>query len=254
MAGGDTGRGFGIDIGGSGIKGAPVDLRQGEFAADRVRIETPEVSNPENVIDVVLEVLSKFDWDAPFGCAFPGIVHHGVIRSAANVDKSWIGFDLASELKNRTGQHVVVVNDADAAGFAEGRFGAAADVDGVVVLTTLGTGIGSAVLLDGALLPNTEFGHLYLESGKEAEQYAAASVREENHLSWSQWAKRLQKFYAHLEFALSPELFVVGGGVSKKADRFLPLLKLQTPIVPAELRNDAGIIGAALLAVEGAPE
>jgi polyphosphate glucokinase len=254
MAPRGSGQGFGIDIGGSGIKGAPVDLKQGEFAAERVRIETPEVSNPENVIEVVLEVLSKFDWNAPFGCAFPGVVHHGVIRSAANLDKSWIGVDLASELRRRTGQPAVVVNDADAAGVAEGRFGAAAGIDGTVVITTLGTGIGSAVLLDGALLPNTEFGHIYLHGGKEAEVYAAASGREENHLSWSKWAKRLQKYYSHLEFILSPELFVVGGGVSKKADKFLPLLDLQTPIVPAELRNDAGIIGAAILAVEGAPE
>jgi polyphosphate glucokinase len=254
MAGRDTGRSFGIDIGGSGIKGAPVDLRKGEFAAERVRIDTPEASTPENVIDVVMEVISKFDWDEPFCCAFPAVVHHGVIRSAANVDKSWIGVDLQSELRQRTGQPVVVVNDADAAGVAEGRFGAAAGVDGVVVLTTLGTGIGSAVLLDGALLPNTEFGHIYLEGGKEAEEYAGASVREEKDLSWAAWAGRLQKYYSHLEFILSPELFVVGGGVSKRADKFLPLLDLQTPIVPAKLLNDAGIIGAALLAVEGAPE
>jgi polyphosphate glucokinase len=254
MAGRGNRRGFGIDIGGSGIKGAPVDLSKGELAAERVRIDTPEKSTPENVIDVVLDVLSKFDWDEPFGCAFPGIVHHGVVRSAANVDKSWIGVDLAAELARQNGHRVVVVNDADAAGVAEGRFGAAEGVDGTVVLTTLGTGIGSAVLLDGALLPNTEFGHLYLKGGKEAEEYAAATAREENHLSWAKWAQRLQKYYAHLEFALSPELFVVGGGVSKRADKFLPLLDLQTPIVPAELRNDAGIIGAAILAVEGAPE
>ena len=254
MAGSDSGQGFGIDIGGSGIKGAPVDMQQGGFTAERVRIETPVLSSPENVIEIVLEILAKFDWDKPFGCAFPGVVHHGVVRSAANVDKSWIGVDLQSELRRRTGQPAVVVNDADAAGVAEGRFGAAAGVDGVVVLTTLGTGIGSAVLLDGALLPNTEFGHLYLKGGKEAEKHAAPSVREEKHLSWQAWAKRLQGFYGHLEFVMSPELFVVGGGVSKKADKFLPLLDLQTPIVPAELRNDAGIIGAALLAVEGAPE
>jgi polyphosphate glucokinase len=254
MAGRKDGHGFGIDIGGSGIKGAPVDMNKGELAAERVRFETPDESTPENVIEIVLDVLAKFDWDEPFGCAFPGIVHHGVVRSAANVDKSWIGVDLAAELRKRTAHPVVVVNDADAAGVAEGRFGAAKGVDGVVILTTLGTGIGSAVLLDGALLPNTEFGHLYLEGGKEAETYAAASAREENHISWAKWAKRLQKFYAHLEFTFSPELFVVAGGVSKKADKFLPLMDLQTPIVAAELRNDGGIIGAALLAVEGAPE
>jgi polyphosphate glucokinase len=254
MPGRSTGPGFGIDIGGSGIKGAPVDLNKGTFAAERVRLETPEESTPEKMIDVVLEVLSRFDWKEPFGCTFPGIVHHGVIRSAANVDKSWIGVDLEAELRQQTGQPAVVVNDADAAGVAEGRFGAAVGVDGVVILTTLGTGIGSALLLDGRLLPNTEFGHLYLKGGKEAEKHAAASVREEKHLSWEGWAKRLQTFYSHLEFALSPELFVVGGGVSKKADKYLPFLDLQTPIVPAKLRNDAGIIGAAILAIEGAPE
>jgi polyphosphate glucokinase len=252
MAGGRGRQGFGIDIGGSGIKGAPVDLTVGEFEAERIRIETPERSTPANVIDIVLEVASAFDWKEPFGCTFPGIVHHGVIRSAANVDKSWIGVDLAAELTDRTGQHVVVVNDADAAGVAECRYGAAAGVDGVVIVTTLGTGIGSAVLHDGVLLPNTEFGHLELD-GKETEKRAAASVREQKDLSWAEWAERLQRFYAHLEFIFSPDLFVVGGGVSKKADRFLPLLTLNTPIVPAGLLNDGGVIGAALLAAEWSP-
>jgi polyphosphate glucokinase len=250
----DAIRGFGIDVGGSGIKGAPVDLAKGEFAAERVRLDTPEKSTPDNVIEVILEVLSASEWRAPFGCTFPGIVHHGEVRSAANVDKSWIGVDLAGRLRERTGQHVVVVNDADAAGVAEARFGAAVGADGVVIVTTLGTGIGSAVLLDGVLLPNTEFGHLRLPDGKEAEKYAAASVREEKDLSWHEWAKRLQVFYEHVEFIFSPDLFVVGGGVSKKADKFLPLLDLQTPIVPAGLLNDGGIVGAALLAVEGAPD
>ncbi|SDT31410.1 polyphosphate--glucose phosphotransferase [Jiangella sp. DSM 45060] len=245
-----TTQGFGIDIGGSGIKGAPVDLGQGEFAAERVRIDTPEQSTPDNVIAVVLEVLQRFEWDGPFGCTFPGIVKRGVIHSAANVDKSWLGVDLEKELSQRTGQSVTIVNDADAAGVAEDRFGAAADVDGVVIVTTLGTGIGSAVLHDGRLLPNTEFGHLYLQHHHEAEKYAAASVREEKDLSWEHWAERLQHFYSHLEFIFSPDLFVVGGGVSKKADKFLPLLDLSTPIVPAGLRNDGGIIGAALLAAE----
>jgi polyphosphate glucokinase len=251
---GDAMRGFGIDVGGSGIKGARVDLVKGEFAAERVRLDTPEKSTPDNVIEVILEVLSASEWRAPFGCTFPGIVHHGEVRSAANVDKSWIGVDLAGRLRERTGQHVVVVNDADAAGVAEARFGAAVGADGVVIVTTLGTGIGSAVLLDGVLLPNTEFGHLRLPDGKEAEKYAAASVREEKDLSWREWAERLQAFYEHVEFIFSPDLFVVGGGVSKKADKFLPLLDLQTPIVPAGLLNDGGIVGAALLAVEGAPD
>ena len=242
--------GFGIDIGGSGIKGAPADLASGEFTAERVRIDTPKESTPENVVDVVLEVLAAFDWQQPFGCTFPGVVRHGVISSAANVDDSWIGVDLAKVLGERTGQRVTVVNDADAAGVAEDRYGAAADVQGVVIVTTLGTGIGSAVLQDGVLLPNTEFGHLFLKDGHEAEKRAAPSVREEKDLSWEHWAERLQDFYSHLEAIFSPDLFVVGGGVSKKADKFLPLLDLKTPIVPAALHNDGGIVGAALLAAE----
>ncbi|TDE13497.1 polyphosphate--glucose phosphotransferase [Jiangella asiatica] len=246
-----TTQGFGIDIGGSGIKGAPVDLAKGEFAAERVRIDTPDESTPDNVIAVVLQVLQQIGWSGPFGCTFPGIVRRGVVGSAANVDKSWVGVDLEQVLSERSGQRVTVLNDADAAGVAEDRFGAAADVDGVVIVTTLGTGIGSAVLHDGVLLPNTEFGHLYLNHHHhEAEKYAAASVREEKGLSWEEWAERLQAFYSHLEFIFSPDLFVVGGGVSKKADKFLHLLDLRTPIVPAGLRNDGGIIGAALTAAE----
>lgn len=245
-----TTQGFGIDIGGSGIKGAPVDLTRGEFAADRVRIDTPKESTPDNVIAVVLDVLAVAGWTQPFGCTFPGIVRHGVIGSAANVHHSWVGVDLERELSDRTGQQVSVVNDADAAGAAEVRFGAAADVDGVVIVTTLGTGIGSAVLHNGGLLPNTEFGHVFLANGKEAEHWAAASVRDEKDLSWEHWSQRLQDFYSHMELILSPDLFVVGGGVSKKSEKFLPLLDLRTPIVPAALRNDGGIIGAALLAAE----
>lgn len=198
--------GFGIDIGGSGIKGAPVDLTAGEFAADRLRIETPERSTPGNVVEVVLDVLAEFDWRGPFGCTFPGVIQHGIVHTAAHLDKSWIGYDLAHELGERTGQRVTVVNDADAAGVAEDRFGAAADVDGVVIVTTLGTGIGSAVLHDGTLLPNTEFGHLYLAGGHEAEHRAAASVREGKDLSWEAWAERLQEFYAHVELVFSPPI------------------------------------------------
>jgi len=245
-----TTHGFGIDIGGSGIKGAPVDLAEGAFADDRVRIDTPEPSTPDNVLDVVLEILARFEWRGAFGCTFPGIVRNGVIGSAANVDDAWLDFPLEKVLRERTSQQVVVVNDADAVGVAEDQRGAAADVDGLVIVTTLGTGIGSALLHHGQLLPNTEFGHLYLANGQETEHWAAASVRKDEDLSWAAWAQRLQDFYAHLEFIFSPDLFVVGGGVSKKADRFLPLLDLQTPIVPAVLRNDGGIIGAAMLAAE----
>ncbi|WP_174264418.1 polyphosphate--glucose phosphotransferase [Phytoactinopolyspora halotolerans] len=246
--------GFGIDIGGSGIKGAPVDLRRGEFTEERVRIETPDESTPQNVIEVVLQVLEAFDWKQPFGCTFPGVVRRGVVGSAANVDDAWVGVNLEKELTERTGQPVTAINDADAAGLAEARLGAGAEVDGVVIVTTLGTGIGSALLHRGVLQPNTEFGHLYLENGLEAEHYAASSVREREDLSWEDWADRLQLVYSYLEFLFSPDLFVVGGGISKKSERFLPRLKLETPIVPAALRNDGGIIGAALLAAETHPQ
>jgi polyphosphate glucokinase len=243
-----TSQGFGIDIGGSGIKGATVDLATGTFAAQRIRVDTPQESTPENVVRVILEVLAAFDWRHPFGCTFPGIVKSGVIYSAANIDHSWLGVDLEKVLTERTGLPTTVINDADAAGVAEDRFGAAANVHGVVIVTTLGTGIGSAILHRGDLLPNTELGHLYLSNGKEAEAWAAASVREEENLSWERWAARLQDFYGHVEFVLSPDLFVIGGGVSKKFEHFLPFLDLATPIVPAALHNDGGIVGAALLA------
>jgi len=244
-----TGVKLGIDIGGTGIKGAPVDLEKGELTSERFRLLTPKPATPEAVTKTVAEIVKHFGYEGRVGCTFPAVVKHGVIHTASNVDKSWIGVDLAAELADRTGQQVVVVNDADAAGVAECRYGAAAGVEGVVIVTTLGTGIGSAVLHDGVLLPNTEFGHLELD-GKETEKRAAASVREQKDLSWEEWAERLQRFYAHLEFVFSPDLFVVGGGVSKKADRFLPLLKLNTPIVPAGLLNDGGVIGAALLAAD----
>ncbi len=241
-----TAHGFGIDIGGSGIKAAPVDLAKGEFSDERARVDTPDESTPENVIEIVIDLLAEFDWRQPFGCTFPGIARNGVIGSAANVDKSWVGVDLGAILEERTGQSVAVVNDADAAGIAEDRFGAAADADGVVIVTTLGTGIGSAVLQQGVLLPNTEFGHLYLDHGAEAEVWAAASARINENLTWEEWAARLQDFYEHLEFIFSPDRFVVAGGVSKKADRYLHLLDLDTPIVPAALLNKGGIIGAAM--------
>jgi len=244
--------GFGVDVGGSGIKGAPVDLRDGSLADERHRIETPPGARPDEVVDVIVRVVRSFGWTEPFGCTFPGIVRHGVIGSAANVDDSWIGVDLATRLSEATGQPVAAVNDADAAGLAESHWGAARDRGGIVLVTTLGTGIGSALLVDGHLVPNTELGHLELD-GKPAERRAASSVRERKGLSWEEWAARLQRYYAHLEFLFSPDLFVVGGGVSKKADKFLPLLDLRTEIVPAGLLNEAGIVGAAALAADTPP-
>jgi len=248
-----TTRGFGIDIGGSGIKGCPVDLDAGAFAAERRRTPTPSPSTPAAVAGVVAEIVASFGEVAagvPVGATFPAVIQHGVARTAANVDKSWIGTDVAALLRAELGRPVRVVNDADAAGYAETRYGAAKDVRGTVFMATLGTGIGSALIVDGVLVPNTELGHLEID-GHDAETRAADSARDAEGLSWEQWAKRLTRYFRTVEALFWPDLIVVGGGVSKKADKFVPLLDLRTPIVPSTLRNDGGIIGAALLAVEG---
>jgi polyphosphate glucokinase len=239
---------LGIDIGGSGIKGAPVDLEQGRFAAERMRIPTPQDSSPEAVADVVSRIADHFadqvGTDTPVGITLPAVVHHGVVRTAANIDRSWIGTDADALFTQRLGRPVHVLNDADAAGEAEVHYGAGQGNRGVVLVTTLGTGIGSALFRDGELLPNTELGHLQLD-GHDAETRAANSAREREDLSWSDWAKRLQRYYSHVEDLLWPDLIIVGGGVSKKADKFLPSLHLRSPVVAAQLRNDGGIIGAA---------
>jgi polyphosphate glucokinase len=241
----------GVDFGGSGIKAAPVDLGAGEFAADRSRIATPTPSTPDAVARVLVELLGRFpDADGPVGITVPGVVRHGVVHSAANIDRSWLGTDADAVFTTATGRDVHVVNDADAAGLAEVRYGAARGRRGLVLVTTLGTGIGSALVHDGVLVPNAELGHLEID-GHDAETRAANSAREKHGLSWQQWAGRLQVYYRTLERLFSPDLFVVGGGVSKKADQFLPLLDLDTEIVPATLLNHAGIIGAALYACEG---
>ena len=243
---------LGVDVGGSGIKGATVDLSTGELTQERLRIETPQPATPEAVAAVVGEVVSHFLdelGDGPVGVTIPGVVTGGVVRSAANIDPSWIGTDIDALLTERLGRPVHAVNDADAAGVAEARFGAARDSRGLVIVTTLGTGIGSALLLDGRLVPNSELGHLEID-GHDAESRAASSAREDEKLSWEQWAVRLQRYYGVVEDLLWPSLIVVGGGVSKKSDKFLPLLHLRAPIVPATLRNQAGIVGAAVLAAE----
>jgi polyphosphate glucokinase len=241
---------IGIDFGGSGIKGAPVDLSTGEFAQDRTRVATPEGGKPVDVAEVVAELVSGGAAEgAPVGITVPGVVVRGVVKSAANIDRSWIYTDAATMFRERLHRDVVVVNDADAAGLAEARYGAARDQQGLVLLTTLGTGIGTALVYDGTLVPNSELGHLELR-GKDAETIAANSAREKKELSWKDWAAVLSEYYQMLERLLSPDLFVVGGGVSKHADKYLPLLELGTPIVPATLRNSAGIVGAAVLASE----
>lgn len=240
---------FGIDVGGSGIKGAPVDLTTGEFAAERVRIPTPQPSTPEAVAGVLGELVSSFELpkDTPVGLTFPAIVKRGVAHSAANVDPSWIGTDIAAVARAATGRRAVVANDADAAGFAEVAYGAARKQEGLVFVITLGTGIGSAMIYDGVLIPNAELGHLEID-GFDAESRASSGVREREGWTFEEWAPRLQRYFSHVEFLFSPDLFVVGGGISKKHKEFLPLLDLKTPIVPAKLRNAAGIVGAAALA------
>ena len=244
---------FGIDVGGSGIKGAPVDLATGEFAQERHRIPTPQPSTPQAVAEVIAQLVGEYDLpgDVPVGVAFPAPLQHGVVRFIANLDASWTGVDLPALLRRETGRHVVAVNDADAAGIGEVRYGAARDADGVVLVATLGTGIGSAIVVEGHLLPNTELGHLEID-GHDAETKASDAVRDREGLDWEQWAERLQRYFGVVEDLFSPDLIVVGGGVSKKHDRFLPHLHLRAPIVPAQLRNAAGIVGAASLAAEDA--
>jgi polyphosphate glucokinase len=245
-----SGHPFGIDFGGSGIKGAPVDLEQGDFAQERVRIETPQPATPHAVAEVFAELLGRFDESqGPVGVTVPGIVKHGVVHSAANIDKHWIGEDADKLFTETTGRDVHVVNDADAAGLAEVRYGAAKGRRGLVIVTTLGTGIGSALVYDGVLVPNSELGHLEID-GHDAESRASSSAREKKDLSWEEWAERLTTYYRRLEDLFSPDLFVVGGGVSKKSDKFLSLIEIETEIVPAQLLNAAGIVGAALYATE----
>ncbi len=236
---------LGIDIGGTGIKGAPVDTRSGQLLADRHRILTPQPATPESVTGVVAELAKFFEWTGPAGAAFPAVMKQGVAETAANVDKEWIGADAGKLFSEAIGSDVTVVNDADAAGVAEMTFGAGKDRGGVVIMVTLGTGIGSAVFIDGQLMPNTELGHMKMGK-KDAEKRASEIVREEEGLSWKQWAERLDAYLLMVETLFSPDLFIVGGGISKKSEKFLPRLSIATEIVAAQLLNEAGIVGAAL--------
>lgn len=240
---------LGIDIGGSGIKGAIVDSNKGDFVGDRLRIPTPQPAKPLSVAKVVARITSHFDWNAPIGCTFPAVVKRGVTLSAANVDKSWVGTDAAALLQKHTGNPVLMLNDADAAGIAEMKFGAGQGVDGLVVILTLGTGIGSSLFMDGKLVPNTEFGHLLIR-GKDAEARASDRAREQKGFTWKQWGKRLSEYLQYLEALITPDLYIIGGGVSKRYQNFFPHIKCATQIVPAQLRNRAGIIGAAIAAAE----
>jgi len=242
----------GIDIGGTGIKAAVVEVKAGKLMAKRIKVLTPEGGEPDAIVETVLGLLKRLqgiDDDTPVGICFPAAIVGGVTMSAANVSSKWIGLEAETLFEKALGRDIHFINDADAAGVAEARFGAAKDTKGLAILTTLGTGIGTALIHRGHLAPNAELGHLEID-GVDWETKAAYSAMEREDLSWADWAARLQRYYERLEAYLYPELFIVGGGVSKHADEFLPLLKLRTPIVPATMRNDAGILGAAALAAK----
>jgi len=238
---------LGIDIGGSGIKGAPVNVEKGELMAERYRIPTPEKAKPDDVAEVVAELVQHFNWQGPIGCAFPAIILNGYTWSAANVDDSWIGANAHELFTQATGCPMRLLNDADAAGVAEMTFGVGQGEKGVVIMLTLGTGIGSAIFTQGHLVTNTEFGHLKIR-GKDAEDRAASRIRSEEDLSWKKWGERLNEFLVEMEMLFSPDLFIIGGGVSKKHEKFFEYLETRARILPAELRNEAGIIGAAQFA------
>jgi polyphosphate glucokinase len=236
---------LGIDIGGSGIKGAPVDTSSGRLLTERFRIPTPQPATPAAMIDIAAQIVRHFAWSGPIGCGFPAVIRGGKVHTAANIDPSWIGVPIEDELAQVIGTPVKVLNDADAAGMAEMRWGAGQDRMGVVLILTFGTGIGSALFTDGHLVPNTEFGHIEIR-GREGEARASDAVRERKRLSWKRWAKRVNEYLDRMERLVWPDLIIVGGGASADAAKFLPLLETRAELVPAQMRNNAGIAGAAL--------
>lgn len=245
-----TRRGFGIDIGGTGMKAAIVDLNTGDLLSERLRIDTPQPATPDAMAEVVCELITGHEWNGPLGVAFPAVVRHGVVGSAANIDKGWLDIDADALFTEISGVDVHMLNDADAAGIAEMRFGVGALPDGsprpgVVMMLTFGTGIGSGLFVDGVLVPNTELGHLELD-GHDAEKKASAKARDRDELSWKEWGARVERYLRHVEALFSPDLFIVGGGVSKKPDKWLPYIDIDTEIFPAAMANNSGIVGAAL--------
>lgn len=241
--------GFGVDIGGSGIKGARVNLTTGELLSERMRLATPTPSTPQAVAEIVAQIVAKNGYDGEVGITFPAVIQNGFARTAANVDKSWIDANVREIMTKALPAGAEIMNDADAAGLAEVRYGAGKDQKGTVLLLTFGTGIGSALFTGGHLVPNTEFGHIELDGG-DAEKYAAASVKDNEKLNYKQWAKRVSKYLQTLEKCLWPDLIIAGGGVSRKSEKWIPHLECRTPVVPAKLLNNAGIVGAALGAFE----
>ena len=239
---------FGIDVGGSGIKGAPVDTDTGELLAERVRIKTPKPATPQAILETAVEVVRQSGWDGPVGCGFPAVIKDGAVQTAANIEKAAIGFDMQGRFEQELGNPVRVINDGDAAGLAEMCWGGGREEDGVVLMLTLGTGIGTSVFIGGRLLPNTELGHIEI-GGEEAEHRASDSARKRDGLSWKEYAERLDEYLHKIEDLLWPDLIVVGGGISKKSEKFFPHLTARTPIVRAQMLNEAGIAGAALAGV-----
>src|SRR5215210_2246989 len=239
---------YGIDVGGSGIKGAPVDTQTGELLAERERIKTPKPATPQAILETAVEVVRQSGWDGPVGCGFPAVIKDGVVQTAANIDEAAIGFDMQRSLEQEVGNPVRVINDGDAAGLAEMRWGAGREEDGVVLMLTLGTGIGTSVFIGGRLLPNTELGHIEIK-GEDAEHRASDNARKRDGLSWKEYAERLDEYIHKIEDLLWPDLIVIGGGISKKSEKFFPHLTARTPIVRAQMLNEAGIAGAALAGV-----
>ncbi|GJM16032.1 MAG: polyphosphate glucokinase [Thermodesulfobacteriota bacterium] len=240
---------LGIDIGGTGIKAAPVDIKKGVLLEDRLRLETPQPPTPRAMLEVIGQLIEHWEWKGKIGCGFPGVLKHGEVHTAANLSKQWVGINLADQINKISSCEAVVINDADSAGLAEMKFGAGKEYNkhggGVVIMVTLGTGIGTALFVDGHLVHNTELGHIEID-GKDAEKRAAASVRERKKLSWKKWGHRVNTYLQTMEKLLSPDLFIIGGGVSKKPEKFFDFIELKAKIVPAEMHNDAGIVGAAL--------
>ncbi|GAB4497874.1 MAG: ROK family protein [Anaerolineales bacterium] len=236
---------LGIDIGGSGIKGAPVNIKTGELQGERLRIKTPKGAKPQPVADVVAEIARSFQWNGPIGIGFPAPIKRGIVMMAANVSQKWIGINADELLTSATGCSCKVGNDADVAGMAEMAFGAGKGEHGTVIMITLGTGIGTAIFYNGHLVPNTEFGHLQIK-GMDAEHRASDAARQREDMSWKKYAKRLNTYLNEMEKLFWPDLFIIGGGISKQHEKFLPLLNLQTRITPAQFQNEAGIVGAAL--------
>lgn len=237
---------LGVDIGGSGIKGAIVDTETGEFVGERHRIDTPKPATPEAVAEVLAQLTSHFNWHGPVGCGFPASIQHGVARTAANLSSDFIGTDIDKLFSETTQCPCFCLNDADAAGIAEMHFGVGAGQNGVVLLITIGTGLGTAFFTDGVLLPNTELGHAYMANGKEGEHYASDAVRKKEDLGWKSWGQRFNKYLCLMEDLFWPDLIILGGGASKKFDKFKQQISVKAPIKPAALLNQAGIIGAAL--------